>query len=336
MTVPVLHSLKKTFPSLKLTILTKKQYADLFTGLDAEVIHADTTGTHKGLTGLYRLVREIKKNRNIDAVADLHNVIRSRIMGMLFRLSGIKVATIDKQRKEKKELIRRSNKILRPLESNFMRYSKVFNDLGFDFDLVFDGLFKNETLPATVVHLTGEKTGRWIGIAPFAAFEWKEYPLEHLKKVIAAISPLQNTRLIFFGGGSNDGAILDSLVNEFPGSVNMANRVSLVDELKLMSKLDVMLAMDSANMHFASLVNIPVISVWGATHPYLGFAPWQQPATNQVQVPLFCRPCSVYGNVPCYRGDHACMRGLPESLIIEKLMSVIVIPTKGRHLHLPS
>ena len=42
-------------------------------------------------------------------------------------------------------------------------------------------------------------------------------------------------------------------------------------ELNLMSHLDVMLSMDSANMHLASLVNIPVVSVWGATHPYAGF-----------------------------------------------------------------
>lgn len=326
MTIPVLHSLQHAFPLLKLTILTKKQYGDLFFGLNGEIIFADTNGAHKGFAGLYRLFRQITKIRDIDTVADLHNVIRSRIIGMLFKLSGKKVFTIDKQRKEKRELARKSNKLLRPLESNFVRYSRVFNRLGFQFDLTFKGLFQNEKLPSAILHITGEKTGKWVGIAPFAAFKWKEYPIQHLKKAIAILFPMNNVKLFFFGGGEKEGMILEELVKQFPGSVNMANKISLTDELKLMAHLDVMLAMDSANMHFASLVNIPVVSIWGATHPYLGFASWLQPETNQVQIPLFCRPCSVYGNKECYRGDHACMHGIPETMIIERLLPFLSPP----------
>ena len=326
MTVPVLHSFQNAFPSIKLTILTKKQYGDLFYGLNADIIFAETKGEHKGFAGLYRLFKQIKKKGKIDGVADLHNVIRSRIIGMMFRLSGIRVATIDKQRKEKKELTRKEEKLLRPLESNFIRYSKVFNQLGFQFNLRFQGLFNKEPLDAIITNFTGSKTGKWVGVAPFAAFKWKEYPFDLLKKALVELYNRKDVKLIFFGGGESDGEMLDELVKQFPGSVNMANKVSLIYELKLMSQLDVMLAMDSANMHFASIVNIPVVSIWGATHPYLGFAPWQQPEANQVQIALFCRPCSVYGNVECYRGDHACMFGISESMIIKHLEPHLSVP----------
>ena len=78
-------------------------------------------------------------------------------------------------------------------------------------------------------------------------------------------------------------------------------------ELALMSHLDVMVSMDSGNMHLASLINTPVVTIWGATHPLAGFMGWNQSEENAVQVDLPCRPCSVYGNKPCSRKDYACL-----------------------------
>ena len=84
-----------------------------------------------------------------------------------------------------------------------------------------------------------------------------------------------------------------------------------------MSHLDTMVSMDSANMHLASLTGTRVVSVWGATHPYCGFMGWQQKEEDAVQInTLSCRPCSVFGNKPCHRGDFACMNNiLPEEII---------------------
>jgi ADP-heptose:LPS heptosyltransferase len=87
--------------------------------------------------------------------------------------------------------------------------------------------------------------------------------------------------------------------------------------------MDLAVSMDSANMHLASLFGIPVISIWGATHPFTGFNGWNQPPGNAVQIDLYCRPCSVFGNKPCYRGDHACMQLLPEEMILERIKSLI-------------
>ncbi|MBO7368513.1 MAG: glycosyl transferase family 1, partial [Paludibacteraceae bacterium] len=87
----------------------------------------------------------------------------------------------------------------------------------------------------------------------------------------------------------------------------MVGRFSMLEELGVMKKLNVMLSMDSANMHLCSLVGTPVVSVWGPSHPYVGFYAWGQPLSNAVQLDLPCRPCSECGAEPCYRGDMACM-----------------------------
>lgn len=74
-----------------------------------------------------------------------------------------------------------------------------------------------------------------------------------------------------------------------------------------MDRLDVMIGMDSSNVHIAALLKKPVIGIYGTTHPVSGFGPFAQEDSGVLQVDLPCRPCSIYGNTKCWRGDHACM-----------------------------
>ena len=90
-----------------------------------------------------------------------------------------------------------------------------------------------------------------------------------------------------------------------------------------MSRLKLLICMDSANMHFASLVGTPVLSIWGATHPYAGFYGYRQPMENAIQLPLPCRPCSVFGEKPCYRGDWACMDKILPEMILDKVNQIL-------------
>lgn len=326
MTVPVLHSFQKAFPSVQLTILTNKKLKPLFTGVRASFFFAETKGQHKGMPGLFRLFRQLKDTkdeRKIDAVADLHNVLRSQVIRTLFFFKGIKTAAIKKDRSEKKEFTKRENKNLHQLASTFERYKNVFYELGFDFKLDFTGIFPD--LPALndeILLITGPKKEKWIGIAPFASYFNKMYPLQKMEQVIEELLAKKNSKLIVFGSPA-DAAAITGWIEKFPGVIIAAGKMNLDDELKIMAHLDVMISMDSANMHFASLVNVPVVSVWGPTHPYFGFMGWGQSAGNAVQLDLYCRPCSVFGQKPCYRGDHACMNRLSPLSITEKTGQVI-------------
>ena len=324
MTIPVLYSFKKSFPSIKISVLTKQQYLPLFEAIDVPVIIADTNDKHKGAAGLYRLFRELRKDHFIDAVADMHNVIRSRVISFLFKIAGIRTVVIDKGRQQLKELTRKTNKLLRPLPTRFERYKHVLNELGFEFELEFTSIFKSlPELGSDIIKYSGEKDKSWIGIAPFAAFQPKVYTVEKMKTIIQTLITNPSNKIFFFGGGKIESDELDKWQTEFAGTVNISGKLILADEIKLMAHLDLMIAMDSANMHFASLVNIPIVSIWGATHPLAGFTPWGQPELNRAQIDLYCRPCSVYGNIPCYRGDHACMNELTEVAIIEKINGII-------------
>ena len=88
-----------------------RNYCDFYVGIpNVTFFEFDDRIRHKGFLGLLRLFRDLQKLK-IDAFADLHNVLRSKIVTTLFALSGKKTATLDKGRKDKKALTRTENKI---------------------------------------------------------------------------------------------------------------------------------------------------------------------------------------------------------------------------------
>ncbi len=91
-----------------------------------------------------------------------------------------------------------------------------------------------------------------------------------------------------------------------------------------------MISMDSANMHLASLLGVPTISIWGATHPDLGFRPYNQPPDHQIEAPegaLKCRPCSVYGGKPCSLKSEPlkCLKLIEVEQVMQKVRLVLGI-----------
>ena len=326
MTIPVIDSLATQYPQHKITVLSRAVWQPLFEGLPSNVsfVGADLTGKHKGIWGLNSLYSQLKK-LHIDYVADFHHVLRSKYLCLRFRLANIPVASISKGRTGKKKLVRRHHKVLENQKSSFRRYADVLEALGFPVLLNFSSIYgEGKGDFSEIEPVTGPKGNqKWIGIAPFAKHIGKIYPIELQEQVVAHFAANPDVQVFLFGGGRSEQEIFDSWTAKYPSVVSMIGKLSMRTELNLMSHLDVMLSMDSANMHLASLVNIPVVSVWGATHPYAGFMGWKQLPVNTVQLDLSCRPCSVYGQKPCWRGDYACLREIKPEQVIAKIEGII-------------
>jgi ADP-heptose:LPS heptosyltransferase len=245
------------------------------------------------------------------------------LIRFFFNTSGIKSAAIDKGRKEKKQITVKINKRLFPLKTTFQRYADVFISLGLPVTLSnAQQPFRKQELSAAAVPLLSA-INKNICIAPFAKHREKMYPAEKMRRIIKDLVEKQRHQVFLLGGGKDEAKILSEWADEFPGVINLAGKFSLREELAIISNMDLMISMDSANMHLASLYGVPVVSIWGATHPFAGFYGWAQREENAVQIDLYCRPCSVFGNKPCYRGDHACMELLPEQMITQKIVAVL-------------
>lgn len=299
MTVPVLQVLTQSHPDLKITVVTRGFFKPMFNNLPNVHFHeADVYGKHKGGVGLWRLATELKA-LNIDAVADLHNVIRSNVITSFLWLKGVPSNKIDKGRREKTQLTQADGKEIRPLKSTHERYADVFRKLGFAIDL--DTWIKPRPEPLTErsLELMGSSNFKKIGIAPFAAFSSKMYPLENIEALVTRLNSQQEYDFFLFGGGKKEAEQLETLARPFKNVRNLTGKMSFEEELACISHLDAMVSMDSGNGHLAALFGIPVITLWGVTHPYAGFVPFNQPMKNQLMAdrkkfPLI--PTSIYGN----------------------------------------
>lgn len=325
MTVPVIRALVEQNSDVKVTVVSRPFFKPFFDGIpNVDFFAVDVKERHKGFFGLLKLCADLKK-LNINAVADLHNVLRSQIVRTLFSLSGKKVAATDKGRAEKKALTRAKNKVFQPVKTMVERHIETFKKLGFSVDLSqsFGTNFPEKAvLSEEILSISGKKDNfKWIGIAPFAQYESKVYPLDLMQKVIDELASNNQNKIFLFGGGKEETEKLNTLAKQRENCIVVAGKLKLNQELQLISNLDVMLSMDSGNAHIAAMLGVKTVTLWGSTHPFAGFAPFNQPMENCItadrnQYPLL--PTSVYGNKKV-AGYEDVMR----SISVEKVVSSI-------------
>ena len=324
MTVPVIRALTEKYPDCKITVLSKPFFKPLFDTIPQVSFFAAQVNTkHKGILGLLKLYRELKKEK-ITHVADFHNVLRSKILRALFIFDGKPSIFIDKGRAEKKALTRTKNKIFKQLKTSHQRYADVLNKLGFTLDLSNPTPINKIKLAEKITLYTGLKKDTWIGIAPFAAFKGKVYPPQLMEEVIEEMAS-KGFKIFLFGGGKREIEILNTLENIHDSIVNLAGKLSFKEELEVIGVLDVMVAMDSGNAHLAAMQQVKTITLWGVTHPYAGFAPFDQPDDYSVVSDLEKYPkipCSIYGNKVA-NGYENVMETIAPTKVIEKIMYVL-------------
>lgn len=323
MTVPVLRALVLQHPETKITVVSRPSFQAFFADIpNVNFFGVDLNQRHKGFFGLLRLFFDLRK-LEIDLVADLHNVLRSKVVRILFALSGKKVAATDKGRAEKKALTSLTNKVFAPLKPMAERHVDTFQQLGFSIDITHPKFPEKAVLSEEFISFTGTKNQNWIGIAPFAHYESKVYPQDLMQHVIDALAENKNNYLFLFGGGATEIQKLQQLQNKHDNVIVVAGKLAFEAEIQLISNLDVMLSMDSGNSHIAAMLGVKAITLWGATHPYAGFKPFNQPdafclTADRTQYPLL--PTSIYGNKKV-KGYDEVMRTILPSQVVEKINS---------------
>ena len=326
MTVPVLRAFALQHPEVKITVVSRPFFKPFFDTIpNINFFGVDLNHRHKGFLGLVNLFLDLKK-LNIDAVADLHNVLRSKVVRTFFELIGKKVAASNKGRESKKALTRTENKIFKPLKTMFNVHCETFNKLGFDINLNNPTFLNKAILSEKIISIIGNKNEKWIGIAPFAQYESKVYPLDLMQEAINDLAKNIEYKILLFGGGKKEIEVLNSLSEDNKNVINIAGKITFQEELDLISNLDLMLSMDSGNAHIAAMLGVKVITVWGATHPFAGFSPFNQPLENALvsdreRYPLL--PTSVYGNKKVTGYEDVMRTILPET-IIKKIQKELI------------
>ena len=324
--VPVILTLLNQYPELKLTVLTQPFYGTIFKSIkNVNVAHAHIKDEHKGILGIYKLSQQLKRFQ-FDAVADLHNVLRSKILRFYLIFQNLKIKVINKDRLKKKALTKTRGKIFKPLKTSAQRYADVFDKLGYHINLSGPVYLPRQKLNsdlASEYNFTESK--KHLGIAPFAAHDGKVYPSDLMREVIKQLAEDTDLYIYLFGSKNLEMSRLQNWAQPYSNVYCIAGKYDFETELNLISHLDLMLSMDSGNGHLAAMFDVKVITIWGQTHPYAGFAPFQQTEDQQILpdrniFPLL--PTSIYGNKRV-EGYDKVMRSIKPEIVTEKVKSFL-------------
>lgn len=320
MVTHVVRALRDLYPDLRISILTRPRFQPIFDGLGVEFVPLDLDGRHHGIAGMRRLAKDIA-DLGVDYVADLHDVIRTKMLRAFLKMNGVAVARLKKGRLDKwMRMDGGCNSVTKPLRHMVLRYCDVVRKLGY--------AVSDPALPVA----KGERKNpmpfpkgdqRWIGVAPFAAHKGKIYPQKYMHKVVEQLSTRYDRVFIHSGGGEELDFALE-MQNQFENVSALFGKISFGEEINLISCEDCIVTMDSFAMHVGSMVSTPVVSVWGATHPSLGFAGYGSDVRGYVQHDMLgCRPCSAYGNKDCRFGDYFCLNEIDPMEIVDRVETLL-------------
>ena len=335
---PVIRSALLHNDELEIHVVTKKNNSPFFNNLDkVKVLPVDFK---KGFTGFIELIQFSFSLAHVkyDMVVDLHDNLRSRIICGLLKLCGYKTVRFQKVRKQKLQLLGNIGPQTTPIKHTVERYTEAMLEAGIQVDSTLEKLkefhfVRNEITKKKVLNYFNTHDADHdvkIGFAPFAQHALKTLGNVKSEELIGLLTVhfKDKAKVFLFGAGKTELAQMHQWKLKFGERLILVQEhFTLEEQLELFNHLDVMVCMDSVNFHLANLSDIKsIISVWGPTHPFLGFGPLDEARNKVLQIStteLTCRPCSVFGNTPCHRKDHACMQNISMNSIFQEILKTV-------------
>ena len=288
--IPLIRKVALDNPSVHFCLATDAKMTVFTQDIDnLEIIPIDFKNKYKGFCGIIKWAQHINFT-SFDLVIDIHDVLRTKILKLLFNLYQIKVIVFDKGRKEKQNLINSKESIKLPLKLQIDRYAEVF---------IHSGLLvgKPNYEPIYLNKIINNSENIVIGLAPFSKHESKMISLLILEEIVRSFSD-KNVKFYIFGYGEKEKKAALEAFSKYNHCEILINSLRFEEEIVKIESLDLMVTMDSANAHLSALFAIPTITIYGPTHPYIGFWPHFQPIENCITPNLndFPElPVSIYG-----------------------------------------
>lgn len=322
MCVHSLRGLRRDYPEVKLTVLTTSALRPLFRGVaGVEYLFADEP-QYRGLGGEMRLRRAIRAS-GANGIADLEASPRSRRLRLSITPWRRKVSVIQRGKNQRKLLTRKFRKVMVQLTPLSQRSRDVFERLGLPFCMPAPVRKKRSgEIPHIASILAGEKRGKWVGVAPLSHHKGNCYPIPQAAELIKQLAARYD-KVFIFGSGVYQRQFCEGMEKLYPGTVSVAEKASLDEQIDLISVLDAVVTIDNPVLSIASLVGTPAVSIWGATHPFIESCGYGQNPLYNVQIDLPCRPCSADGRRACLFGHYECMTRITPEMVLSKVIKLV-------------
>ncbi len=309
LTTPLLSEARRRFPEAELTVLCTPQAKNLFEGnpdID-EIITDDKKGEGKGWIGIWRRAKDLR-SRGFTIALSPHKSLRS---ALLLYLAGIPFRVGFRQsagwflyhrrvnRDSTRHDVERNLSLLRPFGID---PADCQPDLRAEVDPCARGAVER------LFHSLGiQRSGFIFGINPGSVWPTKRWTAEGYAELMIKLRKEYRCQILLFGGPEDEPIV--TRIQRFAGNIGLS-LVGKIDLQQLACALDwcdLLITNDSGPMHVAVARRVPVVAIFCATTPSLGFYPYSSRAVV-VEKELPCRPCSPHGGRRCPLGTEACMR----------------------------
>jgi lipopolysaccharide heptosyltransferase II len=162
---------------------------------------------------------------------------------------------------------------------------------------------------------------RLVALAPGSVWGTKRWPFyPELAQLLSS-----QARVVIIGS-SSDAPLAGTITAAEPTAIDATGELSLLASAELIGRCGVVVTNDSAPLHLASAMGTPTVAIFGPTVPDFGFGPLAPRASVVGEETLPCRPCDRHGPQHCPLGHHRCMRDLAPALVAERALTLLLTP----------
>ncbi len=341
----VIDALKEKLPAAALSLLVYSKYSDLY---DKDRRLTDLISLPPSPASFFDLLRKLRKMR-FDTVLDLHFNIKS----LLIKVSVPAIRRISYRKEHwRRAMMVRAARLKAPgpkrvllapcrlvaellcrktrTDHTVELFLEPLRRLGVEATIRPPRLFIQ---PEAATEMEGFLSQNGfsaeqllIGIAPGARWSAKRWIASGFAQVCDRLLKDPNVRLIFLGNQA-DLDFTQQILTRMRGKPLVATgRFDLKGLVAAIGRCRLLLTNDSGPMHIATALGVPVVAIFGPTHPKLGFSPLG-PGDVLLHAGLPCSPCSLHGEKRCILKHRQCMEQITPEMVLEAIRRVL----KGSH-----
>lgn len=324
LTTPVIRNLRQEYPEARITVVTRRPYDELFHA-DPDVDRVVSLGgqlDRDGLPGI-RAAASALSGVRFDAVLDLQGNLKSRMLVRLLRAR--KRVHYPQARWEQFKLVH-LKRFSRPLSPKVDRFNAVLPKVKADIRTRLPQIRLSEAARLWAAEETARTFSdshyTTVGAHPGAHWPTKRWPVELFADCLARVAQKEQSRVFLFGSAP-ERALLEHTAALLPQVQTVVYcGLPLQKVGALVEQCDVFLANDSGLMHLSAALSVPTVSLFGPTHPALGFSP-QGPRNRIFFGYAHCSPCSVHGERPCYQKRRFCLERIEPVKVAETISELL-------------
>lgn len=156
-------------------------------------------------------------------------------------------------------------------------------------------------------------------VAPGAGRDTKRWPAERFAEIAGRLAA-GGRGVLVIGPPGEDALLRRVAAGAPPDRAEVSVCADPAELPAIVARGCAALTNDSGILHVAEACGLPVVALFGPTHPRLGFGPLRSDSVA-LHTGIDCSPCDLHGPARCPRGHHRCLRDLDVDTVHRALLA---------------